>query len=143
MIVKIINKGKHPLPSYQTSGSAGMDLYANIDNPITIKPMERLLIPTGIYIELPSGYEAQIRPRSGLSIKHGITVLNTPGTIDSDYRGEIKVILINLSEKEYIINDGDRIAQMVILNYETIKWQEVEKLDETFPGEEGFGSTNK
>ncbi len=143
MIVKIINKGKHPLPSYQTSGSAGMDLYANIDNPITIKPMERLLIPTGIYIELPSGYEAQIRPRSGLSIKHGITVLNTPGTIDSDYRGEIKVILINLSEKEYIINDGDRIAQMVILNYETIKWQEVEKLDETFRGEEGFGSTNK
>jgi len=142
MTIKIINKSKHPLPKYQTLLAAGMDLYANIDNPIIIKPLQRVLIPTGIYIALPEGYEAQIRPRSGLALKHGITVLNTPGTIDADYRGEIKVILINLSDTDYIVKDGDRIAQMIISKYEKITWEEVTVLDETVRGEGGFGSTN-
>ena len=139
--VKIINKSKHPLPKYQTEMSAGMDLIANLDQPITLKPLERALIPTGLFIALPAGYEAQIRPRSGLAFKHGITVLNSPGTIDADYRGEIKVLLINLSNTDFTINDGDRIAQMVITSHATVQWQLVEELENTSRGEGGFGST--
>ncbi len=139
--VKIVNKSRHPLPAYKTSLSAGMDLYSNIDNDIILNPGERLLVPTGLFISLPEGYEAQVRPRSGLAIKHGITVLNSPGTIDADYRGEIKVILINLSTEPFTIKDGDRIAQLVINKIETINWQEVEILDDTERGEGGFGHT--
>jgi dUTP pyrophosphatase len=139
--VKIINKSKHPLPKYQTDLSAGMDLTANLNQPITLKPLERALIPTGLFIALPEGYEAQIRPRSGLAFKHGITVLNSPGTIDADYRGEIKVLLINLSSTDFTINDGERIAQMVITSYATVQWQLVEELDTTSRGDGGFGST--
>jgi dUTP pyrophosphatase len=139
--VKIINKSKHPLPKYQTDLSAGMDLIANLNQPITLKPLERSLIPTGLFIALPAGYEAQIRPRSGLAFKHGITVLNSPGTIDADYRGEIKVLLINLSNTDFTINDGERIAQMVITSYATVQWQLVEELDNTSRGDGGFGST--
>jgi dUTP pyrophosphatase len=139
--VKIINKSKHPLPKYQTDLSAGMDLIANLDQPITLKPLERSLIPTGLFIALPAGYEAQIRPRSGLAFKHGITVLNSPGTIDADYRGEIKVLLINLSNTDFTINDGERIAQMIITSYATVQWQLVEELDNTSRGDGGFGST--
>jgi len=139
--VKIINKSKHPLPTYQTDLSAGMDLIANLTQPITLKPLERSLIPTGLFIALPAGYEAQIRPRSGLAFKHGITVLNSPGTIDADYRGEIKVLLINLSNTDFTINDGERIAQMVITSYATVQWQLVEELDTTSRGDGGFGST--
>lgn len=142
MKVQIIHTGNHPLPSYQTIGSAGMDLYAHIQAPIELQPMERQLIPTGISIALPEGFEAQIRPRSGLAIKQGLTCLNTPGTIDSDYRGEIKVILINLSKEVQHIQPGDRIAQMVMAKYERIEWEEVELLDETARGQGGFGSTN-
>ena len=141
MTIKVINKSKHDLPKYQTELSAGMDLYANIDEPITLKPLERTLVKTGLFISLPKGYEAQIRPRSGLAFKNGITVLNTPGTIDSDYRGEIGVILVNLSADDFNINDGDRIAQLVIAKYETAIWEEVENLDETNRGEGGFGSS--
>ncbi|MBP7173204.1 MAG: dUTP diphosphatase [Cloacibacterium sp.] len=141
MTIKIINKSKHQLPKYQTALSAGMDLYANIFEPITLKSLERKLIPTGLYISLPEGYEAQVRPRSGLALKNGITVLNTPGTIDADYRGEIGVILVNLSSEEVTINDGDRIAQMVIAKHETATWEQVENLDETERGEGGFGSS--
>ena len=141
MKVKIVNKSNNPLPKYATEFSAGMDLYAFLDNPLIIKPMERVLVPTGIYIELPEGYEAQIRPRSGLAIKHGITVLNTPGTIDADYRGEIKVILINLSDKPFEIKSGDRICQMVFKKYEKAELVQVETLDETERGEGGFGHT--
>ncbi|MCX8143390.1 MAG: dUTP diphosphatase [Bacteroidia bacterium] len=141
MQVKIINKSKHPLPKYQTDLSAGMDLIANLDQPITLKPLERSLIPTGLFIALPAGYEAQIRPRSGLAFKHGITVLNSPGTIDADYRGEIKVLLINLSNTDFTINDGERIAQMIITSYATVQWQLVEELDNTSRGDGGFGST--
>lgn len=139
--VKIINKSKHPLPKYQTDLSAGMDLTANLNQPITLKPLERALIPTGLFIALPAGYEAQIRPRSGLAFKHGITVLNSPGTIDADYRGEIKVLLINLSNTDFTINDGERIAQMIITSYATVQWQLVEELDNTSRGDGGFGST--
>ena len=139
--VKIINKSKHSLPKYQTDLSAGMDLIANLNQPITLKPLERALIPTGLFIALPAGYEAQIRPRSGLAFKHGITVLNSPGTIDADYRGEIKVLLINLSNTDFTINDGERIAQMVITSYATVQWQLVEELDTTSRGDGGFGST--
>ncbi|GAB4199965.1 MAG: dUTP diphosphatase [Bacteroidia bacterium] len=139
--IPVINKSKHPLPKYQTELSAGMDLIANLDHPIVLKPMERQLIPTGLFIELPKGYEAQIRPRSGLAYKHGITVLNSPGTIDADYRGEIKVLIINLSDKKFVINDGERIAQMVIAKHETIAWQLVDKLQDTSRGSGGFGST--
>ncbi|GAB4447847.1 MAG: dUTP diphosphatase [Bacteroidia bacterium] len=139
--IPIINKSKHPLPQYQTELSAGMDLIANLDNPITLKPLERQLIPTGLYIALPKGYEAQIRPRSGLAYKHGITVLNSPGTIDADYRGEIKVLLINLSDAPFTINDGERIAQMIIAQHAQIEWKLVEQLDETTRGAGGFGST--
>lgn len=141
MTIKIINKSKHQLPKYQTALSAGMDLYVNIFEPITLKSLERKLIPTGLYISLPEGYEAQVRPRSGLALKNGITVLNTPGTIDADYRGEIGVILVNLSSEEVTINDGDRIAQMVIAKHETATWEQVENLDETERGEGGFGSS--
>ncbi len=141
MTIKVINKSKHDLPKYQTELSAGMDLYANIDEPITLKSLERTLVKTGLFLSLPKGYEAQVRPRSGLAFKNGVTVLNTPGTIDADYRGEIGVILVNLSADDFTINDGDRIAQLVIAKYETAIWEEVENLDETERGEGGFGSS--
>ncbi len=141
MTIKIINKSKHPLPKYQTELSAGMDLYANLEESFTLKSLERKLVPTGLFIQLPEGFEAQIRPRSGLAFKNGITVLNTPGTIDADYRGEIGVILVNLSSDEFTVNDGDRIAQMVISKHETAVWQQVEELDSTERGQGGFGST--
>lgn len=141
MTIKVINKSKHDLPKYQTELSAGMDLYANIDEPTTLKPLERKLVKTGLFISLPKGYEAQVRPRSGLAFKSGITVLNSPGTIDADYRGEIGVILVNLSSQDFTINDGDRIAQIVIAKHETAIWEEVENLDETNRGEGGFGSS--
>ncbi len=141
MKVKIINKSKHALPSYATPLSAGMDIRANIEAPITLEPLERKLIPTGLYIELPQGYEAQIRPRSGLAIKKGISILNSPGTIDADYRGEICVILINLSKEPFIIEDGERICQMVIAQHEQVSWEEVEILGETERGAGGFGHT--
>ena len=139
--IKVINKGAQPLPTYATAQSAGMDLRANIDSPITLKPMERRLIPTGLYISLPQGYEAQVRPRSGLALKHGITVLNTPGTIDADYRGEIMVLLINFSTEDFIINNGERIAQMVIARHEQATFIEVDILDETERGAGGYGHT--
>lgn len=139
--IKVINKGHHPLPQYATEQSAGMDLRANIDEQIVIQPMQRLLIGTGLHIALPKGYEAQIRPRSGLALKHGITVLNSPGTIDADYRGEIGVLLINLSDKDFVINDGERIAQMVIARHEQTQFALVEALDETERGEGGYGHT--
>lgn len=141
MEVKIVNKSKHALPSYATLQSAGMDLRANLDSPIVLNPLERVLVPTGIHIALPNGYEAQIRPRSGMAAKHGITVLNTPGTIDADYRGEIKVILVNLSNEPFTIEDGERICQMVVARYEQVSWNEVDALDETERGEGGFGHT--
>lgn len=141
MTIKIVNRSKHALPQYETAASAGMDLRANVDRPITLQPMERVLVPTGLYIELPAGYEAQVRPRSGLALKKGITVLNSPGTIDADYRGEIRVILINLSGEVFQINDGDRIAQMVISSHVQAQWQEVEVLTETSRGAGGFGHT--
>lgn len=141
MKVQIINKSKHSLPQYATSSSAGMDLRANLDNPIVLKPLQRCLVPTGLYIALPEGFEAQIRPRSGLALKKGITLLNTPGTIDADYRGEIGVIVINLSAEDFIIEDGERIAQMVIARYEQAEWQEVEVLEDTERGSGGFGHT--
>ncbi len=143
MKVNIINKSHHPLPAYQTNQSAGMDIRANLTEPIELKPLERKLIPTGLYIALPDGYEAQIRPRSGLAIKHGITLLNTPGTIDADYRGEIGVIMVNLSNDPFVINDGERICQMVVAQYQQIEWQTVESLDETERGAGGFGHTGK
>ncbi len=141
MTIKIINKSKHQTPSYETSASAGMDLRANLNESITLKPLERAIIKTGLFIALPEGYEAQVRPRSGLAAKHGITVLNAPGTIDADYRGEIGVILVNLSNDNFTINDGDRIAQMVIARHEHTKWDEVNVLDDTQRGSGGFGST--
>ena len=141
MDVKIVNKSRHQLPTYATVGSAGMDLKANTSEPIALKPMERYLFPTGIYIQLPEGYEAQIRPRSGLAAKYGITVTNAPGTIDMDYIGEIGVSLINLSNETFVIQPGERIAQMVIAKYEKITWNEVVTLDETERGSGGFGST--
>lgn len=143
MNIKIINKSNNPLPKYQTLQSAGMDLYANLDQNIILKPLERKLISTGLFIELPQGCEAQIRPRSGIAFKNGITVLNSPGTIDADYRGEIGVILVNLSTEYFTINNGDRIAQMVIAKYETANWQEVSEINETERGAGGFGSTSK
>jgi len=141
MNIKIVNKSNHPLPTYSTLMSAGMDLRAFIVKPVMLAPLDRFLIPTGLYISLPQGYEAQIRPRSGLAIKNGITVLNTPGTIDADYRGEIGVIIINLSQDVFVINDGDRIAQMVIAKHETVKWELCDSLDETTRGAGGFGHT--
>ena len=141
MNIRIVNKSNHTLPAYSTLLSAGMDLRANLIKPVVLVPCERFLVPTGLYISLPKGYEAQIRPRSGLAIKNGITVLNAPGTIDADYRGEIGVILINLSKENFKINDGDRIAQMVIAKYETVEWELCESLDETTRGAGGFGHT--
>ena len=143
MQVKIVNKSKNELPAYSTIHSAGMDLRANLDEPVTLKSLERALIPTGLFIELPEGYEAQIRPRSGLALKKGITVLNTPGTIDADYRGEIGVILINLSKEEFVIENGERICQMVIASHEKVEWDLVEVLEETERGAGGFGHTGK
>ncbi len=141
MKIKIVNKSNFPLPSYKTIGSAGMDLCANIDEPIVIRPLDRVLIPTGLYISVPEGYEAQVRARSGMALKHGITLANGIGTIDSDYRGEIGVILVNLSNEEYVINKGDRIAQLVIAKYERVEFEEVESLDKTERGSGGFGHT--
>ena len=143
MKVQIINKSKHALPTYATEQSAGVDLRANIDEPVTMQPLERKLIPTGLFISLPKGYEAQVRPRSGLAIKKGVTVLNSPGTIDADYRGEICVILINLSKDPFVIEDGERIAQMVIARHEQAEWEDVQVLDETERGAGGFGHTGK
>jgi len=141
MQVKIINHSKHALPEYETLHSAGMDLRANMDAPVTLEPLERALIPTGLFIELPSGYEAQIRPRSGLAIKHGISLVNAPGTIDSDYRGEIKAIVVNLSNAPFVINDGERICQMVVARHERVEWIPAEYLTETVRGAGGFGHT--
>lgn len=141
MTVEIINKSKHAIPSYETAGAAGMDLKANINTPIVLKSLERAIVKTGLFIALPQGFEAQVRPRSGLAAKKGITVLNSPGTVDADYRGEIGVILVNLSNEDFIINDGERIAQLVIAKHERISWQEVKILDETQRGSGGFGST--
>ena len=143
MKIKIINHSHHPLPEYATPQSAGLDLRANIEEPIVLHPLERRLVPTGLYIALPKGYEAQIRPRSGLALKKGITVLNTPGTIDADYRGEIGVILINLSNEDFVIEDGERICQMVIASHVQAEWHLVEALDETERGAGGFGHTGK
>ncbi len=141
--IKIKNLSKHPLPKYQTVLSAGMDLHANIDQPIAIQPGQREIISTGLFLELPEGYEAQIRPRSGLAFKHGVTVLNSPGTIDADYRGEIKVLLINHGQAAFEINDGERIAQMVIAEYTSIQWEETTQLNDTERGEGGYGSSGK
>ncbi len=141
MKIKVVNKSKHPLPHYATSQSAGMDLRANLEESIKLKPLERRLVKTGIFIELPAGYEAQIRPRSGLAFKKGITVLNAPGTIDADYRGEVGVILVNLSNDDFILEDGERVAQIVIAKHEQPSWKEVEELIETERGTGGFGST--
>ena len=141
--IKIINKSSNPLPEYATTGSSGMDIRASLDIPQTLRPLERTLIPTGLFIELPQGYEAQIRPRSGLAIKQGITCLNTPGTIDADYRGEIKVILINLSQEEQVIHHGDRIAQMVVQSVEQVQWKPVEEIADTVRSAGGFGHTGK
>jgi len=143
MNVRIVNKSKHQLPKYETSASAGMDLRANLEQPIELQPLERTLIPTGLFMELPVGYEAQVRPRSGLAAKHGITVLNTPGTIDADYRGEIKVILVNLSNSSFTISDGERIAQMIISSHVQAQWEQVDVLSETERGAGGFGHTGK
>lgn len=139
MKIKIINKSKHALPQYATPLSAGLDLRANLDTPITLQPLQRCLVPTGLYMALPTGYEAQVRPRSGLAIKKGITVLNSPGTIDADYRGEICIILVNLSDQPFVIEDGERVAQMVIARHEQAEWEETDSLDETERGEGGFG----
>ena len=143
MKVEIVNKSGQPLPAYATELSAGMDLRADLESPVTLGPLERALVPTGLFIALPAGYEAQVRPRSGLAAKHGITVLNTPGTIDADYRGEIKVILVNLSNTPFEIAPGERIAQMVVARHERVEWDEVEVLDETVRGAGGFGSTGR
>ncbi|MDD2192124.1 MAG: dUTP diphosphatase [Bacteroidales bacterium] len=143
MKVRIVNQSKHDIPSYATTSSAGMDIRANLVESIVLKPLERTLVSTGLFIELPLGYEAQIRPRSGLAFKHGIGVLNSPGTIDADYRGEIKVILVNLSSESFEIKDGERIAQMIIAKHETVEWEETDTLSETLRGEGGFGHTGK
>jgi len=143
MKIKIINKSRHPLPTYATVASAGVDLRANLDEPIVLKSLERIAVPTGLYMELPVGFEAQIRPRSGLALKNGLTVLNSPGTIDADYRGELKVILVNLSTEVFTINDGERIAQMVISKHEQAEWISVEELVETERGQGGFGHTGR
>jgi len=141
MKIQVVNRGHQPLPAYATIQSAGMDLRANLEEPVVLHPLERRLIPTGLHIALPAGYEAQVRPRSGLALKHGITVLNTPGTIDADYRGEIGVVLVNLSNQDFTVNDGERIAQMVIARHEQGEFVEVETLDETERGEGGYGHT--
>jgi dUTP pyrophosphatase len=143
MKIKVINRSANELPKYETPLSAGMDVRANLTEPVVLKPLERAIIPTGLYVELPPGYELQVRPRSGLAIKHGITVLNSPGTVDADYRGEIRVVLVNLSAEPFEIKPGERIAQMVIARHETAEWEEVEELSDTERGAGGFGSTGK
>ncbi len=143
MKIRIVSHSRHPLPTYETIASAGMDLRAFLEEPVVMKPLGRALIPTGLFIELPAGHEAQVRPRSGLAIRHGITVLNSPGTIDADYRGEIKVILVNLSDEAYTVNDGDRIAQMIIASHEQAEWEQVAELVETTRGAGGFGHTGR
>ena len=143
MKIKVINKSRHPLPRYQTDGAGAFDVTANIDASVSLRPLERVLVPTGLYVAVPEGYEAQVRPRSGLAAKHGVTVLNTPGTIDSDYRGELQVILVNLSNDDYTVHDGDRIAQVVVAPVERVEWDEVETHDETARGEGGFGHTGR
>lgn len=143
MEVKIVNRSHHPLPAYATQLSAGMDLRANLDAPVVLRPLERRLVPTGLYIALPPGYEAQVRPRSGLALKKGISLLNSPGTIDADYRGEVGVILVNLSDEDFVIADGDRIAQMVVARHETVVWSEADSLDDTERGAGGFGHTGR
>lgn len=143
MKVKVINKSRHQLPQYETPLSAGMDVRANLDEPIVLKPLARALIPTGLFVELPAGYEMQVRPRSGLAAKYGLTVLNAPGTIDADYRGEVKVILANLSSEEFTVNDGERIAQLVVARHEQVEWEAAEVLSDTSRGAGGFGSTGK
>lgn len=143
MIIRVINKSKNSLPAYETAHAAGMDLRADVETTVVLKPMERKLIPTGLYIELPEGFEAQIRPRSGLAFKHGIGIVNSPGTIDADYRGEIKVLLINFSTEDFEINTGDRIAQMVVAKHERVNWEQVEVLNETQRGEGGYGHTGR
>lgn len=143
MKIKIVNNSHHPLPEYATAFAAGLDLRANLKQPITLKPLERTLVPTGIHVQLPVGYEAQIRPRSGLAIKHGISIVNSPGTIDADYRGEIRVILVNLSNEDFTIQDGERVCQMVIAQHARVEWERVETLDETKRGAGGFGHTGK
>jgi dUTP pyrophosphatase len=139
--VNVINQSRHALPSYQTAHSAGMDLRANLEAPVTLKPLQRALIPTGLFIALPEGHEAQIRPRSGLAYKHGISIVNSPGTIDADYRGEIKVLLVNLSDQDFVVEDGERVAQMVVARYERVEWSEAEALTDTERGAGGYGST--
>jgi dUTP pyrophosphatase len=141
--VKIINQSRHPLPTYQTQHSAGMDLRANLETAVILQPLQRVLIPTGLFMELPEGYEAQIRPRSGLAFKHGLTVLNSPGTIDADYRGEVKVLLINLSDAPFTLENGERIAQMIVAPYQQVVWQPAESLSDTGRGAGGYGSTGK
>jgi dUTP pyrophosphatase len=143
MKLQIINTSKHPLPKHETPHAAAVDMAANLDSPLTLAPMQRALIPTGLYVAVPAGYEAQVRPRSGLALKHGLTVLNAPGTIDADYRGECGVILINLGDQPYTINDGDRIAQLVVARHEVVEWDVVDKLDDTERKSGGFGSTGK
>lgn len=143
MQIKVINKSAHQLPAYETAHAAGMDLRANIEEQIIIKPLQRCLIATGLFIELPVGYEAQIRPRSGLAYKHGVTVLNSPGTIDADYRGELKVLLVNLSDADFVVNNGERIAQMVVAKHETVVWEQTEELSDTHRGAGGYGHTGK
>lgn len=143
MKVKVINRSKHDLPRYETALSAGMDVRANLDEPIILKPLARALVPTGLFVELPAGYEMQVRPRSGLAAKYGLTVLNAPGTVDADYRGEVKVILANLSADEFVINDGERIAQLVVAQHSQVEWEEAEELSDTSRGAGGFGSTGK
>jgi len=143
MNIKIINNSTHPLPQYETAHAAGMDLRAFVESAVTIKPLQRVLIPTGLHMELPVGYEAQIRPRSGLAYKHGISIVNAPGTIDANYRGELKVLLVNLSDTDFVVNDGDRIAQMVVARHETVSWTATEELNDTSRGAGGYGHTGK
>lgn len=143
MKIDIVNRSRHPLPAYATPQSAGMDLRANLDAPVRLRPLERALVPTGLSIALPEGYEAQVRPRSGLALRSGIGVLNSPGTIDADYRGEIGVVLVNLSAEEFVVNDGDRIAQLVVARHESVEWEPVDRLGETLRGAGGFGHTGR
>ncbi|RPD49771.1 dUTP diphosphatase [Hymenobacter sediminis] len=141
MLISVINTSRHPLPEYQTAHAAGMDVRANLPEPVTLKPLQRALIPTGLFLEIPVGYEMQVRPRSGLAFKHGIGLVNSPGTIDADYRGELKVLLVNLSDAEFVVQDGERIAQLVVARHETVEWQPVTALSETSRGTGGYGST--
>ena len=141
MLIPVINQSRHPLPEYQTAHAAGMDVRANLPEPVTLKPLQRALIPTGLFLEIPVGYEMQVRPRSGLAYKHGISIVNSPGTIDADYRGELKVLLVNLSDQEFVVQDGERIAQLVVARHETVAWQPAEVLSDTQRGTGGYGST--